>query len=162
MSMKRKVNPRTVRIKNITKVRTAYIMWKDIPIATISEERNDADERDWVFRPNYKNIEKARATGGNVFIPGIDLDLHKKEYIRNYVPAFVEERTIPLGRPDLYEMMDRIRLPQYDLFEFMCRTHSACGNNDLYVSRTPDKVIDVNDPKFPFDVPEDTRYDYDW
>lgn len=143
------------RIDRIDRIRTAYIMWEDIPIATISEESDSlSGEFDWVIRPIWENWEKAAARGEYVDIAGIDDTLHKKEYIRRYVPSFVTQRTIPEGRDDLFPLLREIGLTYNDLFEVMCRTHAVCGNDDYYVSRTPDKVIDVGQRVIPYDIPD--------
>jgi hypothetical protein len=67
---------------------------------------------------------------------------------------FVTQRTIPEGRADLYPLLEEVGLKYNDLFEVMCRTHAVCGNDQYYVSRTPDKIIDVNDPHYPYDIPD--------
>lgn len=55
------------------------------------------------------------------------MDLRLEEYIRIYIPAFVEERTLPDTRDGLWEELDRLGLDWNDRFEFMCRTHGICG-----------------------------------
>lgn len=130
------------RIACICETRTAYIMLKDIPIATISEERNDAYEFDWVIRIIWENWEKA----GESWIAGIDHDLHLDEYIRaNVIPSFVEQRTMPDTRDNLWEELDRVGLDYNDRFEFMCRTHGLCGPSILTVCR----VEEVDDSLVP-------------
>lgn len=144
------------RIEHIDKVRTAYIMWQDLPIATISEEYSSLEgESDWVITPIWENIEKAKTERGEIIdIAGVDLFKHQDEYIfQYYLPCFIEQRVIPKGRPDLRHFLDVVKLPGYDLFEMMCRSHAVCGNDDLYVSRTPDRVIDVYKYPIPLDIP---------
>lgn len=156
-------NYNTTRVMHIDRVRTAYLMWKDIPIATLSEEFSSlSGEFDWVIRPLYENFDEILRRGGYIDIPGIDIDLHKDEYVRRYVPIVVSQRTPPRARPDVMELMAEVGLDEYDLFEFMCRSHSATGNNDYYVSRTPDKVVDVDDPRFPYDIPDFDTDEYGW
>lgn len=49
------------RIEHIDRIRTAYIMYKDIPIATISEESSSlSGEFDWVIRPIWENWKKCK------------------------------------------------------------------------------------------------------
>lgn len=95
-------------------------------------------------------------------IAGIDELMHKDCYIRRYNPSFVTQRTIPDGREDLEPLLQEIGLNDNDLFEVLCRTHGACGNDDLYVSRTPDIIIDVDDPHFDYDIPDWDTDDYGW
>jgi hypothetical protein len=77
------------------------------------------------------------------------------EYIRRYTPFFVTQRVVPVGREDYYPMLQKIGLTYNDWYEVLCRTHGVCGNDDYYVSRTPDKVIDVNDMGYILDIPEE-------
>ena len=53
--------------------------------------------------------------------------------------------------------IDRIRTA-----EMMCRSHASTGNDNYYVSRTPDIVIDVHDPKYPLDIPDFDTSRYGW
>lgn len=154
----------TTRIDHIDRIRTAYIMWRDFPVATISEEYSSiTHESDWVIRPIWENCERAmREFGHRIDIAGIDLSKHQDEYIRRYVPGFVEQRTVPRGRPDCRAWLDMLHMPGYDLFEMMCRSHASTGNDNYYVSRTPDIVIDVHDPKYPLDIPDFDTSRYGW
>ena len=154
---------RVTRIDNIDRIRKAYIMLDDTPIAELYHEFSSiSGEFDWVFKPLWDNWEKLEKRGLMPFLPGIDESLHKGEYIRRYNPVFVTQRTIPEGRSDLYPLLKRIGLVENDLFEVMCRTHAPCGNNDLYVSRTPDKVIDVNAMYNIDDIPDFDTTKYGW
>lgn len=119
------------RIPCICQVRTANMVLDGIIIGTISEERNDADEFDWVIRPNWENLKKVRP----IQIAGIDMDLKLDEYIRTYIPAFVEERTLPDTRDGLWEELDKLGLTWNDRFEYMCRTHGLCGPSPILVER---------------------------
>lgn len=100
-------------------------------IGTISEEKNDAGEFDWVIRINWADWEKS----GSPQVAGIDMDLRLNEYIRTYIPAFVEERTLPDTRDGLYEELERLNLTWNDRFEYMCRTHGLCGPSNITVER---------------------------
>lgn len=133
------------RISNIDRVRKAYILWKDIVIAELYHEYSSlSGEFDWVIKPIWDNWDKARERGEYVDIAGIDDTQKKEEYIRRFNPEFVTQRTIPEGREDLFPLLKEIGLTHNDLFEVLCRTHGVCGNDDYYVSRTPDIIIDVD------------------
>lgn len=157
----RKMPIEHTRIDNIDRIRKAYIMWEDIPIAELYHEFSSiSGEFDWVIKPLWQNWEKAKARGEIVDIAGIDDTLHWSEYIRRYDPVFVTQRTIPAGRQDLHPLLERIGLRNNDLFEVLCRTHGVCGNDNYYVSRTPDKIIDVHQQITPYDIPDwDTNKD---
>lgn len=126
-----KVLEKNTRIPCISKVRTAKMMYMGVEIGLISEETNDAGEFDWVIKPNWENLDKLPP----IQIAGIDMRLRKEEYIRRYVPAFVEERTFPDGRDNLYEELARFGLTWNDRFEVMCRNGGLCGNNNILVER---------------------------
>ena len=119
------------RIPCICQVRTANMIYNGYVIGTISEERNDADEFDWVIKMDWEEWEKA----GSPQVAGIDMDLRLDEYITTDIPAFVEERTLPHTRDGLWEELDRLGLNWNDRFEFMCRTHGICGLSKITVER---------------------------
>lgn len=124
-------NKYNTRIPCICKVRTANMIYNGIIIGTISEESNDAGEFDWVIKIDWENWQKS----GHPQVAGIDMDLRLDEYVRSYIPAFVEERTLPDTRDGLYEELVRLGLTSNDRFEFMCRTHGLCGCNNITVER---------------------------
>lgn len=122
---------RNTRVPCICSIRTANICYNGYIIGTISEERNDACETDWVIRLDWSAWRKS----GKPPIVGINLNLRLDEYIRTYVPAFVAERTLPDNRENLFEELERVGLTWNDRFEYMCRTHGRCGVNTLTVER---------------------------
>lgn len=122
---------RNTRVPCICEVRTANMIYNGYIIGTISEERNDADEYDWVIRMDWENWIKS----GKPHVSGINEDLRIDEYIRRYVPLFVEERTLPDTRDGLYEELEAVGLTWNDRFEFMCRTHGFCGPSRITVER---------------------------
>lgn len=153
----------TSKVEAIDRVRTAYIMWQDIPIATITEEYSSlSGESDWVISPIWENCEKARARGHVVDIGGIDMDLHKSEYVRRFMPHFVAQRIPTTRREDVREILERHELDGYDAFELLCRSHGVCGDDQYYVSRTPDIVIDVTQQSIPRDIPKFDTSSYGW
>ena len=122
---------RNTRIPCICTVRTANMMYNGYVIGTISEEKNDAGEFDWVIKMDWENWEKS----GMPQVAGINMDLRLDEYIRTYIPAFVEERTLPDNRDGLWEELDELGLRWNDRFEYMCRTHGLCGPSRITVER---------------------------
>ncbi len=115
----------------ICSIRTAYMMYKGYVIGSITEERNDAGEFDWVIKIDWDNWAKS----GYPQVAGIDMDLRLDEYVRYYIPAFVEERTLPDNRDGLYEELEAVGLDWNDRFEFMCRKGGLCGPSDITVVR---------------------------
>ena len=94
------------RIHGICSTRTAYINVDGVTIAEISEERNDTDEFDWVIKLYYEVIDSL----DNVLIDGWDLTLRKEEYIRKYVPEFVNRRTLLDNRVNIIEDLSKFNL----------------------------------------------------
>lgn len=153
----------TSRVECINRIRTAYIMFRDTPIATITEEYSSlSGESDWVIRPIWENCDRLVQQGHIVDIGGIDMDLRKEEYVRRFTPYFVTQRTVSAKREDAREILDAISLDGYDRFEIMCRTHGVCGDDEYYVSRTPDIVVDVHAMKVPYDIPDFDTTLYGW
>lgn len=151
------------RIEHIDRIRKAYIMWEDIPIAELYHEYSSlSGEFDWVIKPIWENWKKAEERGEYVDIAGIDDTKHKDEYIRSFNPEFVTQRTIPEGRADLFPLLIEIGLTHNDLFEVLCRTHGICGNDNYYVSRTPDIIVDVNSMVKQYDIPNWDTTKYGW
>lgn len=119
------------RVECICTVRTANMIYNGYVIGIISEESNDACESDWVIKVDWENWEKA----GKPKIAGINEDLRLDEYIRRYVPAFVEERTLPDSRIGLRRELRKVGLTYNDRFEFMCLHHGRCGTSNITVER---------------------------
>lgn len=138
---------RNTRVPCICIVRTAKMMFKGHCIGLVSEERNDAGEFDWVIRPNWEVLDSIEP----IQISGIDMDLRLEEYIRTYVPVFIEQRTLPDTRDGLYEELERVGLNYNDRFEFMCRTHGLCGNNDITIDRLTEEEQIEFDKKYPIE-----------
>ena len=78
--------PAYQRIEYIDRIRKAYIMYKDIPVARIYHEYHSlSGDFDWVIRPYYDNYLLAESKYGGFFgICGIDEDFHRVEYIRQF------------------------------------------------------------------------------
>ncbi len=130
---------RNTRIPCICTVRTVNLWHKGYKIGTISEEANDAGETDWVIRIDWEQWKKS----GTPTVAGIDMSLRLEEYIRTYIPAFVEERTMPDTRDGLFDELEKLGMKYNDRFEFMCRTHGKCGPSTITVERQgviPDNI----------------------
>lgn len=137
-------------------------MRDDIPIATLTHEYSSlSGEFDWVIAPIWENWDLYKEKYGDyVCIAGIDWHTRKKEYIRRFNPSFVTQRTIPEGREDFIPSLLELGLYENDLFEVLCRSHGVCGNDTLYVSRTPDKIINYKTWRGEYDIPDwDTSKD---
>ena len=128
---------RNTRIPCISRIRSLDMFYHGYNIGTLSEESNDAGEFDWVIRMNWENWEKA----GSPEMPGIDVCLRLPEYIRSYVPAIVDQRTLPDTRDRLYEQLAEVGLAYNDRYEYMCRTNGLCGVNNITMKRKDDRTV---------------------
>ena len=145
------------------RVRTAYIMWRNLPIVEICHEYYEmTGEAGWVFKPLWMNLEMCKISGEYVPIEPIDFNDKKTEYAMKFIPKFVLERTPQYEGRRLYKLLEELGLTYKDLYEILCRTHGVCSKDNYYVSRTPDKVVDVRNSKIPYDIPNFNTNDYGW
>lgn len=145
------------------RVRKAYIMWRDKPIVEIYHEYYElSGEVGWVFKPLWMNLEMCKISGEYVPIEPIDFNDKKTEYAMKFIPKFVLERTPQYEGRRLYKLLEELGLTYKDLYEILCRTHGICSKDKYYVSRTPDKVIDISNSKIPYDIPDFDARDYGW
>ena len=112
-------------------VRTANICCDGKVIGTISEEKNDAGEFDWVIKVDWDAWEKA----GRPPISGIDTSTRQEEYITQYDNDFVTERTVDGDHYKIQDKIEAVGLKWNDKFEYMCRTHGKCESSRLTIER---------------------------
>lgn len=134
------VTDKNARIAVITRIRTAEIYFHDTCVGTISEESNDAGEFDWVICPNWNVLDQLPRYAQ---IEGIDCSLRLSEYVRSYVPAFVDNRSPSDKRRGLMEELAAVGLTYNDRFEFMCRTQGICGPSRLTVRFKSDEQVHI-------------------
>lgn len=151
------------RVEMIDRIRKCYIKWDKYVIAELYHEyASISGEFNWVIKPIWETWDILEKQGIYVDIDGIDEEIRLNEYIRQFNPWFVTQRTLSDKRPELRKFLKDIHLRSNDLFEVMCRTHGICGNNDLYVTRFPDKYVDVNNKKVIYDIPDYNTDCYGW
>lgn len=105
------------------------MIYEGTVIGTISEESNDAGEKDWVIKPDWEALK----TVSPIQIAGIDMEMHLDEYVRTFLPAFIEERVPPETREGLWDFLEHIGMNYYDPFDVMCKTKGICGCNNITV-----------------------------
>lgn len=91
------------------------------------------EEFEYRFSPNYSVIELLPAS---VFqgIPGLDLELRKKEYVRmNTVPTFISERTPSRNREELWKLLEDCNMKYLNQLEWLIRTDTKYIGDRLYV-----------------------------
>ena len=111
-------------------------------IAKIEYIEREDESFEYIFYPNYSVID---LLGDDIFqgIPGLDLDLRKKEYIRrNRVPVFISERTPSKNRENLIELLDACGMDYLNRLEWLIRTDTRYAGDSLYVCRWEDEMVD--------------------
>ncbi|MEG2478620.1 MAG: recombinase family protein, partial [Gordonibacter sp.] len=104
----------------------------------------------YVIAPNYSVIALLHPP---LFqgIPGVNLDLHRKEYVReNRTPVFVSERAPAENREDVRELLDTHGLEYLNRLEWLIRTPTRYSGDNLYVIRAEE--ADLNAPVFVGDL----------
>lgn len=95
----------------------------------------------YIFTPNYSVMD---LIGPNLFqgIPGLNLDLRLKEYIReNMVPVFISERVPQKNRVDYYELLAEVGLDVMDPIEYLIRTKKQYFGDKYFVIPYEEKKI---------------------
>ena len=114
-------------------------------VAEISyTERSDESFR-YEIAPNYSVIS---LLGTYYFqgIPGIDLDMKKKVYIRNnVVPVFISERTPAKNREDFWKLLEDCNMQYFNPIEWLIRTKTRYSGDNFYVKKPEDKTLTVED-----------------
>ena len=108
-------------------------------VCTLDYYLNEDDSFKYVFTPNYCviNLLSSRVFIG---IPGLNLNLKKKEYIReNIIPCFISERVPQKNREDLYELLEEVGLDYLDPIEYLIRTKKQYFGDKFYVVKPFDK-----------------------
>jgi hypothetical protein len=117
---------------------TIYVSGKwnlEYPVCRIEQIYYENDEFEYIFTPYYQIIALLDTS---VFqgIPGLNLDLKEKEYIRkNQLPTFIYERTPQKNREDLYELLDEVGLEYLDHLEWLIRSNKTYTGDRLFVRR---------------------------
>ncbi|MDW7658610.1 MAG: recombinase family protein [Bacillota bacterium] len=104
-------------------------------IAIIEYTEREDETYTYSFRPNYSVISLLPTT---LFqgIPGLNLDKHKEEYLReNMTPVFISERTPSEGREDLWQLLEACGMNYLNRLEWLIRTNMQYGGDPMYVKR---------------------------
>jgi len=102
-------------------------------VCKISYIYSSDDTFEYVFEPNYPIIE---LLDSSVFqgIPGLNLDLREKEYIRkNKTPTFISERVPSDNREDYAELLDKVKMDYMDPIEYLIRCKEQYSGDSLFV-----------------------------
>ena len=84
---------------------TAHIYKMEIPICTIKYIEESETDFQYIFEPDYENIDRLKNFRG---IQGLDLSLRKQSYIRkNILPSFLFEHN-PLPGKKSFQVSQKI------------------------------------------------------
>lgn len=116
-------------------------------VCDITYQLNEDDSFKYVFEPNYSVIE---LTDTSFFqgIPGLNLDLKKKEYIRTKIPTFISERVPSRNREDYVELLEKVGMDYMDPVEYLIRTKEQYSGDLLFVRPfEKNKLVSFDDNK---------------
>lgn len=109
---------------------SAFIYYINIKICKITYSDNDVDSYKYVFEPIYEALDKLSNSNFRG-IPGIDLSLRKKEYIRrNLQPVFIFERNYIRGKKNFKELQ---RVGNRTLLEFLTDSNMCYFGDKLNI-----------------------------
>ena len=102
-------------------------------ISKIEYYYTDENEK-YVFTPYWDIID---ILPSNIFqgIPGLEMSLQKKQYIRTSLPVFISERTPSENRVDLWELLSECNMTYLNRLEWLIRTDKQYFGDNLYVIR---------------------------
>ena len=104
-------------------------------IADIKYTEREDESFCYEITPNYSVIDLL-TTEYFQGIPGLDLGLKKKSYIReNVVPVFISERTPGENREDLWELLKECDMQYLNRLEWLIRTKTRYSGDGMYVCR---------------------------
>lgn len=110
-----------------------YILWED-------------ETFKYIFTPYYDVISLLES---NIFqgIPGLEIDLKKKEYIReNVIPTFIAERVPSEKREDYYELIQKVGMNYMNPVDYLIKTQGKYSGDKLYVKEfTERKNVVIDD-----------------
>ncbi|MDD7043622.1 MAG: recombinase family protein, partial [Mollicutes bacterium] len=90
-------------------------------VCKITYQLNEDDSFKYVFEPNYSVIS---LLDSSIFqgIPGLNLDLKRKEYIRIKTPTFIAERVPSKKREDYLDLLAKVDMDYMDPIEYLIRS----------------------------------------
>ena len=111
-------------------------------VCTLTYVINEDDTFKYIFNPNYNVIHLLNPS---VFqgIPGINLDLELKEYVReNKTPIFISERVPSIQREDYYDLLKENQMEYMDPIVYLQRTKKQYSGDKFFVIEyNPKKTI---------------------
>ena len=107
-------------------ISTAYIFYSDRKICKVIYHEYDESNFEYVFQPDYEEIKGLENFRG---IQGLNLKLHKEEYVRrNMLPTFIFEHTPLAGKKDFYKAN---RINNLTLLEYLAQSEMKYFGDNL-------------------------------
>ena len=101
---------------------------------------NKDETFEYRFVPNYFVIDLLPSSTFDG-IPGLDLSLRKKEFIRNnIVPTFISERVPSESRVDYYELLAQRNMEYMDPIEYLIRSKKKYSGDNMFVIAYEEKT----------------------
>ena len=109
-------------------------------VCNITYELHEDDSFKYVFEPNYAVI---KLLDSSIFqgIPGLNLDLKEKEYIRTTIPTFISERVPSDKREDYADLLAKVNMEFMDPIEYLIKTKEQYSGDLLFVKPFEEKKI---------------------
>jgi len=109
-------------------------------VCNLTYELHEDDSFKYIFEPNYAVIE---LLDSSVFqgIPGLNIDLKEKEYIRTTTPTFISERVPSNKREDYVDLLAKLNMDYMDPIEYLIRSNDQYSGDLLFVRPFEEKKI---------------------
>lgn len=107
-------------------------------VCKLTYELYEDDSFKYVFEPNYSVIN---LLDSSIFqgIPGLNLDLKEKKYIRTIAPTFISERVPSSKREDYIDLLAKVSMDYMDPIEYLIRTKDQYSGDLLFVKPFEEK-----------------------
>ena len=131
-------------------VTSAYICLKDelgieYKLCKLDYISSEDGHYSYIFRPDYSIIDMLSPPLYQG-IPGLNMDLRKKEFIQSdMVPFFISERTPGENRIDLAELLANVGMDHLNRLEWLIRTNLQYFGDNFYAVRYEEpKKVDMS------------------
>lgn len=99
---------------------------------------NEDESFKYIFEPNYNVIS---LLDSDIFqgIPGLNLDLKRKQYIRTSLPVFISERVPQKNREDFNEILSSLNMDYMNPIDYLIKTKMKYSGDNFYVKEFENK-----------------------
>lgn len=99
---------------------------------------NEDESFKYIFEPNYNVIS---LLDSDIFqgIPGLNLDLKRKQYIRTSLPVFISERVPKKNREDFNEILSSLNMDYMNPIDYLIKTKMKYSGDNFYVKEFENK-----------------------